>query len=312
MQAFHQPPVKLHASVAGRRAFTLIELLVVLAIIGALAALSLPALKGFGQSNVLAAAERQMLDDLGLARQYAIKNRATVYMVFAMPLRPAGGSGDPFADAAVEIQLHKQKLESMTHPALDTAQVQAIRARALQGLTNTVEGLYTAYALYTEQSVGEQPGVVRPRYLTEWRNLPDGVVFPTNLVLQLPVGRFPEVVQRVQALPARPFQFPITTGLGEPTDMIPELTLPYVAFDATGRLLAENGTIQDRFLAVGLGSVLVPHAAATGAGGRKNPGPVDFSRPVDYLETPRSNHTNSLYRVTALTGRAKLYKPESQ
>ena len=56
------------ASVAGRRAFTLIELLVVMAIIGVLAAIGLPAIRGMGGSNDVGAAVRQLMDDLSNAR----------------------------------------------------------------------------------------------------------------------------------------------------------------------------------------------------------------------------------------------------
>src|SRR5216683_1995816 len=66
-------------------AFTLIELLVVMAIIGLLAAVGLPALKGFGKGTGLAGAQRQLLDDLALARLRAISGRATIYMVFVPP-----------------------------------------------------------------------------------------------------------------------------------------------------------------------------------------------------------------------------------
>src|SRR5216683_2692727 len=66
-------------------AFTLIELLVVMAIIGLLAAIGLPALKGFGKGTGLAGAQRQLLDDLALARLRAISGRTTVYMVFVPP-----------------------------------------------------------------------------------------------------------------------------------------------------------------------------------------------------------------------------------
>src|SRR5436189_5775426 len=66
-------------------AFTLIELLVVMAIIGLLAAIGLPALKGFGKGTGMAGAQRQLLDDLALARLRAISGRTTVYMVFVPP-----------------------------------------------------------------------------------------------------------------------------------------------------------------------------------------------------------------------------------
>src|SRR5262245_34906293 len=64
------------------RAFTLVELLVVMAVIGILAAIGLPALKGMGGSNDIAAATRQLMDDLSYARIKAINERTTVYVVF--------------------------------------------------------------------------------------------------------------------------------------------------------------------------------------------------------------------------------------
>ena len=63
-------------------AFTLIEMLVVISILGILAALVVPALKNFGNSNVTISASRQLLDDVARARQLAISQRTTVYMVF--------------------------------------------------------------------------------------------------------------------------------------------------------------------------------------------------------------------------------------
>ena len=49
---------------------------------GLLAALAVPALKNLGKSNVQVSASRQLLDDFGRARQLAISQHATVYMVF--------------------------------------------------------------------------------------------------------------------------------------------------------------------------------------------------------------------------------------
>ena len=67
------------------RAFTLVELLVVIAIIGILAASSMPAIRSLMQSNTIASANRQILDDLAMARQSAISGRRTVYLVFVPP-----------------------------------------------------------------------------------------------------------------------------------------------------------------------------------------------------------------------------------
>src|SRR2546423_10719587 len=68
--------------ISTRAAFTLIELLVVIAIIGLLATIGLPALKGFGKGTGMAGAQRQLLQDLGLARLAAINGRTSVYVVF--------------------------------------------------------------------------------------------------------------------------------------------------------------------------------------------------------------------------------------
>ena len=81
-----QPASPFLKSAIGNRqsaiAFTLIELLVVISIMGIIAALAVPALKNMGKSNIRASASRQLLDDVGRARQLAISDHTTVYMIF--------------------------------------------------------------------------------------------------------------------------------------------------------------------------------------------------------------------------------------
>src|SRR4051812_10350702 len=63
-------------------AFTLMELLVVIAIIGILAALVGPIVSNFRKGDAMLSGTRQMLDTVARARQLAISQRTTVYLVF--------------------------------------------------------------------------------------------------------------------------------------------------------------------------------------------------------------------------------------
>jgi len=128
------------------------ELLVVMGIIGLLAVISLPAIRGISKSNAMAAANRQLLDDIALARQFAISTRSDVYMLFAPPL-------DVFWPSE---QNNLLTLWSTTNQQL------VLRIQA------------TAYALMSTHAVGDQPGQQSYRYLTSWRSLPEGVFIPPS------------------------------------------------------------------------------------------------------------------------------------
>src|ERR1041385_3265001 len=84
---------------AHTRAFTLLEMLTVIVIIGIIAALALPALRGPSEGVAINAAVNQMIGDLALARQKAIANRATVAVVFVPPNIDMLTSSDPLANA---------------------------------------------------------------------------------------------------------------------------------------------------------------------------------------------------------------------
>ncbi|MDB6109483.1 MAG: hypothetical protein JWR69_1233 [Pedosphaera sp.] len=141
----------------GATAFTLLELLVVLAIMGLLAAIGLPAIRGMSKSNAMAAADRQMLDDLAYARQRAIAEHTTVYMVFVPPT------------------IVDTTLFSVADPVVGPA------------VARLYAGQYTSYALLSLRSVGDQPGRTSPRYLTAWRTLPQGIFIATNKFFDSPV-----------------------------------------------------------------------------------------------------------------------------
>ena len=119
-------------------------MLIVVTIIAFMAALAMPHLSGMSKANSMTAATQQLNAAVSLARQYAISRRSTVYLVFDAP-------------------------SAFTGPAPQTA-VSTYNSLALHQ--------YTAYAIVSPRSVGDQPGRPNPQYLTEWKALPDGVFFP--------------------------------------------------------------------------------------------------------------------------------------
>ena len=281
-----------------RRAFTLIELLVVIALIGVLTFIAVPAFKGFGQTNTLAAAQRQMQDDLALARQFAIKTRSPVFMVFFSP-RPQ----DARAIADVHGELIALRGSLPEHAD-----------RALRMMTNVFASQHASYAFYTEHSVGDQPGVVRPRFLTAggaiWKVLPEGVIFPEQLRLKLfPIGPGNEAVTNLQH---KPVPFPLAPAFGELSKAQlrrVSLELPVLAFDAQGRCVRLDETqdppvltqqLRDGFVSLGLGSVFAPRDGVF-------TNSYDFNRVGDVVVTPKDNFTNTIYRVAGLTGRARRF-----
>ncbi len=214
------------------RAFTLIEMLVVIGIIGALAAIATPSLKGLKQANLLASANRQLLDDLGMARLKAMSDRTTVYMIF-VPTNIAQMAGN-FS-----------------------------RPEDRRVATNLAKGVYTTYALVSRRTVGDQPGRFTPRFLTGWQTLPQGVVIPelkfigaTNRLTVAPFDKAPFDVNQV-------FPFDRVTGLPFPTSQgmqaaASQISLPCIGFDSKGQLV--NG--RDELIPLIRGDVLFGRDAA--------------------------------------------------
>lgn len=259
-------------------AFTLIELLVVIAVAGILAALAVPAIKEFGRSNQQVAATRQMLDGVGRARQLAIANRTTVYMVFL----PNGFLTQPAYSSL---------------PPAD--QDQALRLAPNQG---------RSFALISLRTIGDQPGRSWPQYLTEWTPLTRGwIIAPSKFDSRV----LPPVDYTVGSDVFSVTGFERTTddpdnliALPLPSEQSPippvgsEWVLPYIAFDYQGRVV--SGV--DEFIPLARGFV-EPAVDANG----------DFS-PVaaTITESPETNSLDvpNLIHIDWLTGRAKLEQRE--
>jgi len=191
------PTYRFEDGTGGERqcAFTLIEMLVVIGIIGILTAISLPAMKGIGQANVTAAATRQMLDDLHYARLRAISDRTTAYVVFTPTNVARLVSGN------------------------------LVRPEDRRVLSNLVSHPYGSYAVVSTRSVGDQPGQFTPRYLTEWKTLPEGILIP-----QAKFAR--------DAAAPRAFGAPFSYGqLPFPKARSPLVQVPFIAFNSLGQLI---------------------------------------------------------------------------
>lgn len=266
----------------GERAFTLLELLTVIAIIGILASIILPTIHSF-RPNPAAVAASQLLGDVGRARQLAISQRTTVYMVFL----PTNFFGDPNYNSAAWTQDEKNKAQRL------------LDKQALG---------YTFVAL---RSLGDQPGRPTPRYLSPWRTLPDGTFIPLEkfrprnppqylTISTNDLSNNPVIAFRIPGF-MRTNNIPFPSADTAPASTAnPYISLPYIAFDYRGQLTSG----QDEYLPISQGSVVVGRDPVTGLGRQALP---------TVVENPPGNTTNSAFNVVSidwLTGRAHIERQE--
>ena len=246
-------------------AITLVELMVVVVIIGIIAEIGLPSLKGIGQSNFANSAYQQVVDDLSLARQRAIKDRTTVYMVFVPPQISQAGTFFGRLNA-------KQRMV----------------------YTNLLSGQFTSYALLSTRSVGDQPGRSIPRYLSEWKTLPEGMLIRPGKFTRLSSSNaWYNWIASGNNPTNRLF---ISQYVPFPTEDAPFLSLPVIAFDYQGQLVTQ----QDEFLQLAHGNVFYS----------RNEAGDPLFEPADVVINPPGNFTNRTIQIHWVTGKSRIIKPE--
>ena len=284
-------PFRLGSTTPGRRptAFTLIELLTVLAIIAILAAVAVPVVSSL-KPNVTAAATRQLLDDVARARQFAISQRTTVYMVFV----PTNFWNDPAYTATVG----------------SWSQADLTRANKL------LDKQLIAYNFVSLRSLGDQPGRGNPQYLASWKTLPDGAFIPLPKFWQRnPNNPALNIYTNGNVAPAyRIYGFATTNNIPFPSETTPPrivggvrtwVTLPYIAFDYTGQVV--HGPNEP------YGCELIPLAKGA-VGFSRNANKIPLQALPSITEQPAGNSTNAynLVKVEWLTGRARVERLEIQ
>jgi prepilin-type N-terminal cleavage/methylation domain-containing protein len=267
-----------------RLGFTLLELLTVIAIIAVIAAIAVPTLDKF-KPNYSATATRQLLDDIGRARQLAIGQRTTVYMVFV----PAGFWADPAFNPAW----------SYANPSRST---------------NLFDKQLVAYNYVTLRSLGDQPGRWTVHYLDSWKALPDGS-FIDPVKFNRAFNRFNPLVLYTNNLNGNPVpalqytSFAYTNIIPFPSEDAPQAgarkwpLVPYLAFDFMGQLVSGDPAFPE-VIPLSKGSVGVP----------RGPDKQPIATLLSYNEQPPGNGTNSvtynLIYIDRLTGRARSIHQE--
>ncbi len=262
-------------------AFTLLELLAVIAILGIIGALMVPALKNFGKSDASLTAAQQILRDVARARQLALADRTTVYMVFV----------------PMNFWTNTTWLNSLAtqDPALMTA------------VSNLCDKQLSGYAFVADGALGDQPGNHQWHYLSSsWQKLPEGNFIADWKFAYPSTNSFTDPF--IQANWFKIASFNYTNNIPFPTELAtnaaqPWPSLPYIAFNYLGQLVQYSdqdysGSGVD--IPLDKGSILPAINPSTKA--------FVFNT-AQIIETPQGNSTNVQYNILhidPLTGRGTL------
>jgi len=274
-------------------AFTLIELLVVIAIIGILALIVGPVLANFRKGDAMLSATRTMLDGVGRARQLAISQHTTVFMVF------------------IPTNFWMQPIVFDNAPNLVLADKQAA--------TNLLDKQLTGFGFISLRSIGDQPGQGVARYLGEWRSLPEksfiaqwkfNGVNQSNIITDAISGQT-FLVRGFQV--TNLFPFPREDTKPRFTTGLKYVQLPYIAFDYQGRLVSADGQLlgRDEYIPLAHGSVT---PAVNPVTRRPEFLPAPAGNPSVVEQAPGNSRSTAynLIHIDWLTGRARLERQQVQ
>jgi hypothetical protein len=261
----------------------------VIAIMGILAAIALPTVRGL-KPNAKVAGTSQLLYAVGRARQLAISQRTTVYMVFL--------STNFWTDPAYAYTTWTNSDQIAATGLLD---------KQLQ-----------SYAYVSLRSMGDQPGAHHPRYLSSWRTLPQGAYIPLQKFT--PASAVPALNILTNGVPAYSvFGFNYTTNVPFPSENTrpassarPYVALPYIAFDGKGQLVREvSGQLAYE---LSRRPELIPVAEGNVSFARDPNSKVAVAQTPLVTERPPGNTTEnySLVQVDPLTGRAHVERRKVQ
>ena len=243
-------------------------MLVVIAILGILAGLAVPALKNMGNAKVQVSAARQLLDDVGRARQLAISGHTTVYMVF------------------VQDEYWYSISNSLWNSPITTS---------------LLDKQFTGYNFLSMRNIGDQPGQGIPHYHSSWKSLPDGTFIATNKFNDI-YSTVPYTITDSIAGVSYPIRsFCTNTPLRFPTETNSSVVVPYIAFNYLGQLTRDSSGIMstnDEYIPLAQGYV------SYAMDQNKN---LQLLAP-SVAENPPGNSTNSMYCVIWIdrfTGRAR-------
>ena len=170
---------------SGRSAgFTLVELLVVVAIMGLILMITLPRFDDIGRGSKMRAAINELRSTVGLARQWAIANRSTVYILIPDDFASL------FSDAGLSTNEHRMALHSY-------AVFSEKEQKYLKGWTYLPEGVYFVNT-YNEQNTANDSRIDKDKNVMrrDSLNLTTPIPFPNDTGTR--------VINRIYMLTIRP------------------------------------------------------------------------------------------------------------